>query len=58
MYQDTSTGGEALGRNFKFYPPPSTEATNAWSIISNTSSSCCGAQLFKPSGNFAFIYIL
>lgn len=44
--------------DFKFYPPPNTEATNAWTIISNIPSSCCRAQLFKPSGNFAFIYIL
>jgi hypothetical protein len=45
-------------RRDKFYPPPSTEATNAWTIISNTPSSRRGAQLFKPSGNFAFIYVL
>jgi len=58
LYQDTPTDGETLGRDFKFYPSLSTEVMNARSIISNTLSSCCGAQLFTPSGNFAFIYIL
>lgn len=57
IQRDTSTGGEALERDFKFYPPPSKESTNTWSIISNTPS-CCGAQLFKTSGNFAFIRCL